>query len=141
MIDYRIVALGAAFPVLEGVAGGPSIGHSLLGAVGLLAVVMLATRGRRLLRRRLLGIPIGLLLHLVLDGTWTKQTLFLWPAFGSDFGSDQIPELARPLVIGVLLELLAIVAGAWAWRRYELGVAGNRARLVETGQLNREVLP
>lgn len=140
MVDYRFVAFGAALPLLEAVTGGPFLLHTLLGSVGLLAAVMAATSGRRLLRRRLLGLPIGLLLHLVLDGTWAQQSLMWWPGFGTDFGPLQVPELERSLTVGAILELAAVGVGVWAYHRYQLGSAANRRRLLSTGQLDREVM-
>ena len=64
-------------PSAKGSLGGPRLLHSVVGAVAVLGIVMLATRNRRLLRRRLLGIPIGMMAHLVLDGvfTWTDGVL------------------------------------------------------------------
>jgi hypothetical protein len=140
MVDYRVVALGAAVPLLESLSGGPNLMHTLLGSVGVMTVVMLATQGRRLIRRRLLGIPIGLLLHLVLDGTWADQTLLWWPAFGRSFSDGQVPAFERSLLIGLALEAIAVGAGVWAARRYGLLDAENRRLLRSTGQLNREVL-
>ncbi len=141
MIDYRLVALGAAFPLSEALVGGPNILHTLVGAVGILTVVMLTTQQRRLVRRRLLGVPIGLLFHLVLDGSWARASLFWWPVFGTSFGSEQVPEVARPLAFGMLLEVAAVGVGVWAWRRYGLDDPDHRARLMSTGQLDRSVLP
>lgn len=140
MVDYRVVALGAVAPLAEAIVGGPRVLHTLLGAVGILTVVMMTTQKSRLVRRRLLGIPIGLLLHLVLDGTWLNQSLLWWPAFGRSFGSGQVPELDRSPVVIVVLELFALGVGFWAWQRYRLGDSDNRALLVSTGQLSREVL-
>lgn len=140
MIDYRVVAVAAVAPVLEAFSGGPRIAHTLLAAVGALTVVMLTTRRRRLTRRRLLGIPIGLFVHLVLDATWSVTALLWWPFFGASFGERQVPEFDRPLVVGLLLEAAAVAAAIWAVRRYELDDAENRRRLFTTGQLARGVL-
>ena len=68
-VDHRTIVLGALLPLVEAAFGGPRILHSLTGAVAVLAIVMLVTQGRRILRRRLLGIPIGLMCHLLLDGS------------------------------------------------------------------------
>ncbi|MCU1370143.1 MAG: hypothetical protein JWO77_1337, partial [Ilumatobacteraceae bacterium] len=65
-IDYRTVIAGAVLPVAEGLTGGPKLLHSVVGAVLVLGVLVLCTRKRRLLRRQLLGIPIGMMAHLVL---------------------------------------------------------------------------
>ena len=140
MVDYRVVVFGATVPLLEAVTGGPSLAHTLLGTVGILTIVMLATQGRRLTRRRLLGVPIGLLLHLVLDGTWANSELLWWPGFGTSFGENQLPEFSRSLTVGIILELAALAVAVWAYRRYDLDRPENRSRLISTGQLNREEL-
>ena len=140
MVDYRVVAFGAVLPLAEAVLGGPRVLHTLLLAVAVLTVVMLATQHRRLVRRRLLGVPIGLFLHLVLDATWADETLLWWPGFGGSFGEGQVPEVQRGLAVGLVLELLAVGVGVWAVRRYELLDPANRSRLVRTGQLDRQVL-
>lgn len=140
MLDYRIVALGALLPLIEVVLGHPSVLHTLLGAVLMLALVVLGTQKRRLVRRRLLGIPIGVLLHLVLDGSWTRASLFWWPAFGFDFGDQQVPEFAGSAVRVLVLEALALVVARLAYVRYELDQPANRELLLRTGQLSRSVL-
>lgn len=139
MIDYRLIAVGAVMPLAE-VAFGVNVLHTLIGAVTAMTVVMLATQRRRLLRRRLLGIPIGLFVHLVLDGSWTRAELFWWPGFGLDFGPSRLPEFERPLAVGIALEVAAVVVAGWAFRRYELSEPENRRRLFTSGQLDRSVL-
>jgi hypothetical protein len=139
MIDYRLIAIGALLPLVE-VVTGASILHTLLGAATIMTLVMLGTQRRRLVRRRLLGIPIGLFVHLVLDGSWTRAELFWWPGFGLDFGPNTLPEFDRPLAVGLALEIAAVVVAGWAFRRYELGEPENRRRLFTTGQLDRSVL-
>ena len=54
----------------------------MTGAAVLLAAVMVGARGHRLVQRALLALPIGVLLHLVLDGAWTDTHAFWWPLFG-----------------------------------------------------------
>ena len=141
MVDYRFVALGAAVPLLELIGGRPVVLHSLVAPVVALGVVMVATQHRRLIRRRLLGIPIGMFLHLVLDATWTDAELFWWPAFGVDLAGRELPELGRSLVVGVVLDIVAIVLGFVAWRRYDLHEPENRDRLWRQGHLARSVFP
>src|SRR3954452_9699354 len=94
-LDYRMVVLGSVLPLLDGVTGGAWVLHTLLGSVVALVVVMLATRGRRLVRRRWLGIPIGMLLHLVLAGVWTNRSLSWWPALGASFEAEPVAETTR----------------------------------------------
>ena len=140
MVDFRMVALGAVLPLAEVLVGSPPILHTLACSVGCLFGVMALTSKRRLLRRRLLGVPIGLFFHLVLDATWSNSELFWWPAFGLDLGAQAAPEAGRPLVVGLLLELVAIALGVWAWRRYGLQSAENRSLLWRRGHLARGVL-
>ncbi len=141
MADYRVVALGAALPLLEVVFGHPRYLHTMAVAMGLMAIVMLATSNHRLIRRRLLGIPIGLLLHLVLDFSWTQSELLWWPAFGFDFDEAGSAAFTRPLAVGLLLDLVACVVGYWAFRRYELDDPANRQLLLKSGRLNRAAMP
>lgn len=138
-LDYRLVMLGSVLPLLDAVTGGPWILHTLLGSVGALAMVMLATRGRRLVRRRWLGIPIGLFLHLVLDGVWTDTSLFWWPAFGADFGRSGVPEASLG-ALAVVMEAVGLAALVWAWRRFGLTEPAHRRRFLRTGQLPREMV-
>lgn len=140
MIDYRVVAAGALLPIVEGFLGHPWILHTAFGAASLLGLVVISTQKRRLARRRLLGLPIGVLLHLVLDGGWTRAAMFWWPAFGGEFGSRQVPELDRPIPVLVLMEAFAAGAAVVAWRRYELDNPSNLKLLLATGQLSRSVL-
>ncbi len=141
MADYRVVALGALLPLSEIVFGGPRLLHTMAVAMGLMAVVMMATSRRRLLRRRLLGVPIGLLLHLVLDATWTDAAVLWWPAFGFGFPRGATAAFNRPIEVGLLLDGLALAVGYWAYRRYDLDDSANRQLLVRTGRLNRTAMP
>jgi hypothetical protein len=141
LVDYRMVMAGALLPLSEVAVGGPRLLHTLLGSVLALTVVMVSTVGRpRLVRRRLLGVPIGMFLHLVLDGTWTDRDLFWWPVFGWTFDRDVLPELDRPVAVILLLEVVGLAVGWWAWRGYALGRPENLRRLLHTGHLAREVL-
>lgn len=135
-LDYRMVMLGSVLPMVEQLAGGPWALHTLLAPLVVLAAVMLATRGHRLARRRWLGLPIGLLLYLVLDGAWLRTDLFWWPVFGARVGSGDLPEF-KPLATLITLELIGLVVGAWAFRRYGL-TDRERLRLFATqGRLDR----
>ena len=103
--------------------------------MGLLGLVMLATRGRRLLRRRLLGVPIGMMCHLVLDGAFTRTDVFWWPVAGLDFAAGQIPEIDH-LVLSVVLEVVAVGVGIWAWRMFGLEDPAKRERFRTQGRLD-----
>ena len=110
-LDYRLVVVGALLPdVVDGVFGGARVLHSVVASVALLVSVMLATIGRRPLRRRLLALPIGTFAHLVLDGAWTRTEVFWWPFFGRSFEGAGLPSFERPVVLLVLMELAGLVA-------------------------------
>ena len=135
-LDYRLVMLGTVVPLLDAVTGGPWVLHSLLAPVTVLAIVMIATQRRRLVRRRWLGLPIGMFIHLVLDGAWANTHVFWWPAFGASFGHDRLPELDRG-ALSLLMEVVGVVALAFAWNRFGLRNPAARERFVRTGQLPR----
>lgn len=140
-LDYRLVMLGSILPVGEVVLGGPRVLHTLLASVALLAVIMLATQRRRLVRRRWIGIPIGMLMHLVLDGVWTRTQVFWWPLFGLDFGAGGLPELDRPAGVILLLELAGAACLVWAWSAFGFADPDKRRLFLRTGHLSRDLVP
>ena len=100
-LDFRTVALGALLPLLVDLpAGHQAFAHTLLAPVALLALVMLATsgRGHRLLRRRVIGLPIGWFCGLALSGAFASQRVFWWPGFGTGFGHIALLP-AAPVVV------------------------------------------
>ena len=137
-LDYRFVVVGAVLPSLETLLGAPYVLHTLLGAVVVLVVVMLATRHRRLVRRRWLGLPIGMFLHLALDGTWSDAGLFWWPFLGEPLGEGDVPEAGRGWVVLVALEVIGALVVAWSWFRFGLDRADRRERFLRTGRLDAE---
>lgn len=140
-IDHRLVMAGAVLPdVLDAVTGGPWVGHTVVGSVVLLLGIMLATRGRRLLRRQLLALPIGTFLHLVLDGAWADTETFWWPAFGPDLGEGRLPSLERG-GLAILLELVGLAILVWAHRRFRLGEPERRRHFLRSGRLGRDLVP
>ena len=134
-LDYRMVMLGLVLPLADGVTGGEWFLHSLLASIAALVIVMLATRRRRLVRRRWIGLPIGMFMHLVLDGVWTDARQFWWPLFGTSF-KGALPELDRGAV-SLVLELIGIAAIVWGWRRFGFDDPRARGRFVHTGRLPR----
>ena len=139
-LDHRLVIAGALLPdVVDVWTGGAWDAHTVLFSVALLTLVMLATRGRRLLRRQLLALPIGTFLHLVLDGAWTDREVFWWPVFGTSFGDSGLPSLERGWV-NVVLELAGAAVLLWAWRRFRLGEPERRRRFASSGRLSRDLV-
>jgi membrane-bound metal-dependent hydrolase YbcI (DUF457 family) len=140
-IDYRLVMAGALLPdVVDGSLGGPRLLHTLAASVALLVLVMLGTRGRRLLRRRMLAVPIGTFCHLVLDGMWARTTTFWWPFLGGSLDTHGLPSLQRPLALMAVQELAGLIALAWCVRRFELFAPARRRQFLRTGRLAHELV-
>lgn len=135
-IDHRLVVAGVLLPDLVDVPFGGSAGvaHTLAASVVLLLAVMIGTRHRRRARRRLLALPIGTFLHLVVDGAWARTAMFWWPAFGSDI-PGRIPALDRPVEVLLLQELVGAAALVWCWRTFGLGDPAAREKFVRRGRL------
>jgi hypothetical protein len=134
-IDYRMVALGSVLPVVEAPFGAGPL-HSLLAPTVVLGIVMLCTRHRRLVRRRWLGLPIGMYMHLVLDLAWTRTDTFWWPFLSRSFSPGASPEVSRG-VWSLLMEAVGIAVGVWAYRRFGLDDPERRSLFLRTGRLDR----
>ncbi len=138
--DHRLVMVGALIPdVIDAPWGAPRAGHTLVASVCTMILVMPATRGRRLLRRRLLVLPIGMFLHLVFDGMWASTSTFWWPIGGIEFTDGGLPSIERGL-LNVPLELGGLAVLIWAWRRFDLSDAERRSLFLRTGRLDRALV-
>jgi hypothetical protein len=133
-IDYRLVAAGSLLPLAVDLpARRLWVGHTLIASVGLLVLVMLLTIGRpRLLRRRLLCLPIGAFCGLALSGAWTNTDVFWWP-----FTGTSIPDAALFPASGIIVleELAGLAAIAWIVHRCALTDRDRRDELLRTGRL------
>lgn len=93
--DYRLLVAGSLLPdVIDVPFGQARWAHSITVSVVVLALVMLATAGRKPVRRVLLPLPIGMMLHLVWDGAFSTTKVFWWP-FTGGWGDVDVPSLAR----------------------------------------------
>ncbi len=134
-IDYRLIAVGSLLPLVADLPFGyRAYGYSLLFAVALLAFVMLGTIGRpRLLRRRLLCLPIGVFCGLILSGAFANNDLFWWPFLGTSFPHDA-------LLPGWWVVLIEEVVGLFVcWMlvgQYDLYLPGPRREFLRTGRLS-----
>ena len=137
-VDYRVVALGSVLALIEVPFGAGPLQTLMLSVVAL-AVVMGATIGRRLVRRRWLGIPIGMFLHLVLDASWSNQSVFWWPFTGWSFPDVSAPIIDRG-IWSVLLELAGVMVALWLWTEFGLDDADRRRQFLRTGQLDRSFM-
>jgi hypothetical protein len=132
--DYRLLIVGSVLPGVEVVFGGARALHSVTVSIALLVVVMLATtRGSRA-RKTLLGLPIGMFLHLVFDAAWNDTDTFWWPFTGLEFSDEGIPIADRgPL--SIVLELIGVLGCVWLWRINGLSGAERRRRFLDDGRL------
>jgi hypothetical protein len=134
-IDYRILAVGALLPDVIDVPTRHLVAHSVTFSVGVLVVLMLTTIGRRAVRRRLLMLPIGMLLHLVVDGAFSRTNSFWWPATGLSPRRGNIFSFTRPLGLNLVFEGVGILILWRFWRRFGLDDRGLRRQFRSTGRL------
>ncbi len=133
--DYRLLIVGSVAPLLDGLFGGARVLHSVTFSVALLALVVVATAGRKPSRKLLLGLPIGMILHLVFDGAWGNTEVFWWPFFGWSFHDAELPEVARG-AWSLVLEAIGIALCAWLWRRNSIGRSERRRAFLADGHLD-----
>ena len=132
--DYRMLAIGALVPDLIDVPLRQARwAHSLTVAVAVLALVMAVTAGRKPIRKVLLAVPIGMLLHLVWDGAFSATEVFWWPFSGS-WGQHRVPSLERGWA-NVLFELAGAAMLVWVYRHFGLADPVRRRDLVRRGVL------
>jgi len=149
-IDFRLVMLGAVAPdfvdrALDGIwfhsgVGSPRlVGHALVAPVLLALVIMTVLRGAT--ARRYFVIPVGWLLHLALDGTWSHPITFFWPLFVRKF-----PPLPHPSWLTTILhpaahpglfakEIAGMALLVYLGAAYGLGRRKNLAVFLRTGYL------
>jgi hypothetical protein len=125
-MDLRWVLLGSVLPDLIDKPIGSVLfndtfqthrlfAHSVLFPVlGLLVVIVVTARGS-VLRKGLIGLVIGALVHLVLDAAWADPEAFWWPLFGVDF-----PHVADSALFDLLRTM---VTNPWVWAGEAIGIA------------------
>jgi hypothetical protein len=133
--DYRLLLVGAVLPDIIDIPGGQARwAHSLTVSVATLAAVMIVTAGRKPIRRLLLGLPIGMMLHLVFDGAWASTKVFWWPFIGS-WGTVDVPSIQRGWW-NVPLEVAGAAMLWWVWKTFELADSDRRRTLLRAGVLH-----
>ncbi len=133
--DYRLLLLGSVLPDLIDIPFGQARwAHSLTVAVGALALVMAVTAGRKPSRRLLLGLPIGMLLHLVWDGAFAATEVFWWPFSGS-WGDVEVMSVERGW-LNVPMEIAGAAMIWYIWGRFGLADRERRQRFVRHGLLS-----
>ncbi len=109
--------------------------HSIVFPMAAFGIALIATKRGTGLRRGLIGLTIGLFVHLLLDAAWATPEAFWWPFFGWEFpkvlDSDLFSLLGR--MLSEPLVWAGEAAGAayivFLWRRY-LAEAGAMRRFV-----------
>ena len=150
-VDIRFLLLGAILPDLIDLPVGTILAadrystgelwfHSLLLPTIYMTVVVLTTRrGRR--RRAWMALGIGWLLHLLLDGMWTSQEVFLWPFFGWEIPPGEAPfwSLAWERALNDPWRWVKSAIGlaylVWLWMALGMGDRMRRRSVVESGRL------
>jgi hypothetical protein len=134
--DYRLLCLGALLPDLIDVwFGGARVMHTAVASVFSLVVVVAASSGRKQWRKRALAVPIGIMMHLIFDGAFSRSRLFWWPVEGLSFVTKPLPSIERGIWSGAL-EVLGAIAIAWIWRTMGLSSPDRRRAFLRTGCLH-----
>lgn len=114
--------------------------HSLIApSIYITLVLAITRRGRR--RRAWMAFGVGWLFHLLLDGTWTSQQVFLWPFFGWELPAGETPfwplawERALSDPWRWFKEIAGIAYLTWLWMTLGLNQSVRRQRVLETGRL------
>lgn len=96
---------------------------------------MLATGRGRPLRKLVLGLPIGMILHLVFDGIWNNSEVFWWPFFGFSFDDAELPVVEHGMW-GIPLEGVGLMICVWLWRNNTFSDRASRRRFFRDGELD-----
>jgi len=133
--DYRLLCVGAILPdAIDVWFGGARAMHSVAVSIGVMLVIVIASAGRRRWRKRALAIPIGMMLHLVFDGAFSKSKLFWWPIGGVHFDHDPLPSVSRG-PIDIVLEALGLALLVWVYRAFGLRSPARRRAFLRSGRL------
>jgi len=132
--DNRLLIVGSVLPGIEVVFGGARALHSITVSIGLLAIVMLVTKRGSRIRATLLGLPIGMFLHLVFDAAWNDTDTFWWPFTGLEFVDEGVPIVDRG-VVSIALEVIGLVGCVWLWRTNGLSDRARLRRFLADGRL------
>ena len=133
--DNRLLIVGSVLPIGEWVFGGARALHSVTVSIAILAVIMIGTKRGSQRRRTLLGLPIGMFLHLVFDGAWADTTTFWWPFTGLEFSDTGFPIAERKWG-SVVMEMIGVAGCVWLWRKNRLGESARRTRFLADGRLD-----
>ncbi len=145
-VDVRFLLFGAVLPDLVDLpvgslylATGELWMHSLAAPSVFIAAVLLATRrGRK--RRAWMALGVGWLFHLLLDGMWLSQEVFLWPFIG-EIPAGEAPFWPQAWARALsdpwrwLKEAAGLGYLVWLWFAVGLNDRVRRAGLIATGRV------
>lgn len=109
---YRWVIVGALVPMF-----------SVAVVVAVLTAVMLLTIGKKVVRKNLLALTIGLFLHLVFDGAFLNTKMFWWPITGLSLHGYEIPLVERGL-LNIPFEIVGVALIFWTKRQIKPSISG-----------------
>jgi LexA-binding, inner membrane-associated putative hydrolase len=134
--DNRLLIVGSVLPLIDGVLdvvfGGIRPLHSITMSIALLAAVMIGTQRGSGLRKTLLGLPIGLFLHLVFDGAWNDTSTFWWPFTGFTFTGTASDYRG---MWSIVLEIAGVAGCVWLWRLNRFGKSQARSQFLSNGRM------
>tara|TARA_B110000014_G_scaffold242684_1_gene212481 strand:- start:83 stop:589 length:507 start_codon:yes stop_codon:yes gene_type:complete len=140
-IDHRLVVLGALMPDgLDMLLGTTNFMHTLAAPILLLLVLMLATIGRRQLRRHVLAVPIGVFWHSVFDGAWMNTSLFWWPLTSAANSDVNVLLAEREVLVVVGMEIVGAFLLMWSWHLMGMTDASRRRLFLRSGRLDRSFI-
>ncbi|MDE0230652.1 MAG: metal-dependent hydrolase [bacterium] len=147
--DLRWLMVGALAPdVLDLPIGIPLysspevFAHSLAGVMVVGVAVLLFTDRRGRMRRNLMVMTAGWLIHLLADGIWLEPSVLWWPFAGWSFPAEATPfwpaawERAASDVWRWVAEGLGLIYLGWLWRSSGLGSPQARRQFLVTGKLS-----
>ena len=150
-VDVRFLLFGAILPDLIDLPIGTLIladrystgelwSHSLLAPTVYMTAVLVATRrGRR--RRAWMALGVGWLFHLLIDGMWVNEDIFLWPLFGWEIPAGEAPfwplawERALSDPWRWVKEAIGLGYLAWLWMALGMSSPERRRVTLGTGRL------
>ncbi len=92
-----------------------------------------------------MALGVGWLLHLLLDGMWIDEKVFLWPFFGVDISPGPAPFWSNAWNRALsdpwrwLLEILGAAYLLWLWFAVRLNERDHRRSFFESGRLPARV--
>lgn len=150
-VDVRFLLAGAILPDLIDLPVGTLIFahrystgelwfHSLIiPTIYMIGVLLFTRRGRR--RRAWMALGVGWLFHLLLDGMWVNDEVFLWPFFGWEIPPGAAPywplawERALSDPWRWITEAIGIAYLVWLWIALGLSDSDRLQGTLETGRL------